>query len=263
MFAEEFTYEFDVRGYAILRNVVPPSLLRRVSGVMSDVSASVTGHHSHAGFPSNSKFLNEDPSLHAPVDVRTEELLLWDTSIAELILLGAIHRSLEGLLGKAYRLDHAYAIFMRPDHPFNGTQALHNGGVPAEPAHRYAYRDGAFDLGLLTVLFAITPAARGNGGFCCIPGSHKSNLPLPQGASDLTDPHPLVEQPVLAAGDALIFTEAMTHGTLRWEAEHERQAILFKLMPGHMQWSETTPQCPPDADGALRALLRPSFRSGR
>ena len=31
------------------------------------------------------------------------------------------------------------------------------------------------------------------------------------------------------AGDAVIFTETLTHGTLPWTAAHERRALLYKF----------------------------------
>lgn len=37
---------------------------------------------------------------------------------------------------------------------------------------------------------------------------------------------------------ALIFTEALIHGTLPWKAAHERRALLFKYSPGHSAWSQ-------------------------
>ncbi len=33
------------------------------------------------------------------------------------------------------------------------------------------------------------------------------------------------------AGDALIFTEALTHGTLVWQGEHQRRSLIYKYSP--------------------------------
>ena len=38
------------------------------------------------------------------------------------------------------------------------------------------------------------------------------------------------------AGDVVIFTEALTHGTLPWRAGHPRRSILIKYSPGHLSW---------------------------
>lgn len=51
------------------------------------------------------------------------------------------------------------------------------------------------------------------------------------------------------AGDAVIFTEALTHGTLPWTATHQRRSILFKYSPGHASWGHER------YDDALRDLM--------
>ena len=33
------------------------------------------------------------------------------------------------------------------------------------------------------------------------------------------------------AGSVLIFTESLTHGTLPWKADHERQVVFFRYSP--------------------------------
>ena len=48
-----------------------------------------------------------------------------------------------------------------------------------------------------------------------------------------------VFQPEVEAGDALIFTEALVHGTMPWTADHERKALLYKYSPGHSSWSQS------------------------
>ena len=38
------------------------------------------------------------------------------------------------------------------------------------------------------------------------------------------------------AGDVVIFTETLTHGTLPWTAKHERRAVLYKFSPGTLSY---------------------------
>ena len=38
------------------------------------------------------------------------------------------------------------------------------------------------------------------------------------------------------AGDVVIFTEALTYGTLPWTAAHERRALLYKFSPGCLSY---------------------------
>ena len=48
-----------------------------------------------------------------------------------------------------------------------------------------------------------------------------------------------VRQVEAEAGDLIIFTEALVHGTMEWTAEHERRSLLYKFSPGHSSWAST------------------------
>lgn len=259
---DEQRYLFDLQGYLVVPQVLDgaevSALKERIEVIAKDLP---DVRQIHTGFPRSAKFTNDNPA-NGPVNVFTSELLLWGDLFASLPLRPPISSILSELLGKGHRLDHCYAILMTADDPALGVQNLHNGGTPYEPAFRYGWH-GGFDLGLVTVTFALTDEGEGVGGFGCIPGSHKSNLPLPPGWADLTAPRPEVVNVPLRTGDALVFTEALTHGTLRWRGVDRRKALLFKFMPGQLQWSERSPTVPASADPSLLELVRPAFRSGR
>jgi ectoine hydroxylase-related dioxygenase (phytanoyl-CoA dioxygenase family) len=80
----------------------------------------------------------------------------------------------------------------------------------------------------------------GDGGFVCIPGSHKTNFIQSVPTEVLKQAHrpDYVIQPELRAGDVLIFTEALIHGTAVWQGEHERRALLYKYSPPHSSWAK-------------------------
>ena len=40
----------------------------------------------------------------------------------------------------------------------------------------------------------------------------------------------LVVQPEMNAGDVIFFAEAATHGTLPWNADHDRRSVLYKYV---------------------------------
>ncbi len=259
---DEQRYLFDLQGYLVMPQVLDEPEVAAMKHCLNEISAGLPPiHQLHTGFPATAKFTNDDPAK-GPVDVYSSELLLWGDLFASLPVRPSITAVLNELLGPGHRLDHCYAIFMTAGDAGRGVQDLHNGGTPHEPAFQYAWRNG-FDLGLITVTFALTDEGEGVGGFGCIPGSHKANLPLPDGWSDLRWPRPEVVDVGLRSGDAVVFSEALTHGTLRWRGTSQRQALLFKFMPGHLQWAERPPAVPHSADPALLRLLRPAFRSGR
>ena len=94
--------------------------------------------------------------------------------------------------------------------------------------------------GLTVVTFFLSHANSGDGGFTCIPGSHKSNFvsSLPSDVRKFERDAHYVFQPEVSAGDALIFNEALIHGTRPWTADQERRALLYKFSPGHSSWSQ-------------------------
>ena len=119
---------------------------------------------------------------------------------------------------------------------------LHGGSDPRRSPgdHWYQYRHGLMRSGLTVCTFMLAGAAEGDGGFACVPGSHKSNF------IDRTPPEvrrferrpAYVAQPAVEAGDVLIFTEALVHGTMPWTAGHQRRALLYKYTPGHSAWDQ-------------------------
>ena len=122
--------------------------------------------------------------------------------------------------------------------------------------------------GLTVATWNLTDAASGAGGFVCVPGSHKTNfLPhMPRDVARFERDVDWLAQPPLAAGDVLIFTEALIHGTAQWTAEHERRTLLYKYSPPHSTWAKT-PYDPggfPDATSRqLRLMAPPSVQGHR
>jgi ectoine hydroxylase-related dioxygenase (phytanoyl-CoA dioxygenase family) len=99
--------------------------------------------------------------------------------------------------------------------------------------------------GLTVVAWNLTDTGPGAGGFCCIPGSHKSNFPCPPEIRAAHAQAPCVVVPEVRAGSVVLFTEALTHGTAPWTAAHPRRSLLFKYSPAQQSWSKRHLQ-PPD-----------------
>jgi hypothetical protein len=137
---------------------------------------------------------------------------------------------------------------------------LHHGNTPYEPPTSYEVRQGKIFSTLTVVSFALSEVTPGQGGLALIPGSHKSNYPCPVDVTTLSDT-PYVVSPAVKPGDAIIFTEAMTHGAFPWTATHERRAVMYKYSPGYMTWihprwpQELVDLCTPEQ----QKLLRPPY----
>lgn len=149
------------------------------------------------------------------------------------------HPAVLGVVGETcgpnVRLDHAYGIVMATG---TGGLGLHGGGTPFDPAQHYRADAGRIRTGLIAAQWALVDHPPGGGGFVCIPGSHKSGFPVPP----TLDPDLVVEVP-LAAGDVVVFTEALTHGTAPWRGAKDRRSLLYKYSPGnsaysHVRWPD-------------------------
>lgn len=168
--------------------------------------------------------------------VRFDRLLPWGDPLQALIENPRLLPYLEAVLGRDFRLDHDYLHLIRQGTGPIGNE-LHGGGAPYDPCQYYQVRNGQMYNGLTAVAYHLTDVEPGEGGFGCVPGSHKSNFPLPQEWQDLTQPVACVREVTGRAGTAILFTEALTHGTLLWRGAGERRTLFFKYSPRAIAWA--------------------------
>jgi len=265
----EELYRFDLNGFVVLDGALSPDEVRDLNDAIDargDWAQAAGCSYIHTGMDERTMAAgNTDPD-EGPVDFYWGTLLSWGEPLRRLVAHPRTLDLLELVIGPDVRLDHAYAIFARQGHAKSGSHALHGGGTPYDSSQYYTFRDGRPRSGLTVVSFALTDSPVGAGGFCCVPGSHKSNLPTPAGFLDLDHPVDVVFEVPLRAGDAVVFTEALAHGSLTWTANSERRALLYKYAPGHMRWEPGSPFTDigdHDWDPRARQLLEPAYRSNR
>jgi hypothetical protein len=210
----EEKFLFDMQGYLVIKNALTPEEAAELNAIADE----------------------KYPATEEKTGFRAGRISRWGPPYQALIDHPKIVPYLLELIDSKFRLDHDYCIFMRAGEPGGH---LH-GGEGHEGDHWYRYRDGVMKNGLCVVTFFLTPAAVGDGGFACIPGTHKSNFlsGIPREVMRFERPAPYVVQPEVEAGDALFFTEALIHGTLPWRAKQERRALLYKYSPGYSAWSQ-------------------------
>lgn len=149
-----------------------------------------------------------------------------------------------------------------------GTEGLrlHGGRTPYDPLEAYHYQDGEMRGGITVVSWALTSMLPHEGGFLVVPGSHKANFPYPgdlsQNQGDWLTPVPL------SAGDVVVFTSAITHGTQIWSAHHQRRSLIFKYAPGHVAFDSGYLSCWPQSlkhmlSEQQRRLLDPPYDRAR
>lgn len=210
----EEKFLFDLQGYLVIKNVLTQEEVAELNRIADEKFPRVSGSDRQ----------------------RTSRVSTWGTPYQNLMDHPKILPYLLTLIDSKFRLDHDYCIFMSRG---NAGGNLH-GGEGHEGDHWYKYRDGQMLNGLSVVTFFLTPARAGDGGFACIPGTHKSHFldGIPREVRTWQRSAPYVVQPEVEAGDALFFTEALVHGTKTWAADHERRALLYKFSPGYSAWSQ-------------------------
>lgn len=216
---DEERYRFDLQGYLVRRNVLSSGELRRleieVDALRRPRAGSSIQSQRFTGLVEAGGLLRDLMDDPAVLDVLRE------------------------ICGPFVRLDHSYGILMSPSTSGLG---LHGGGTPFDPAQYYMVQQGRIRTGLVAVQWALVDHELGLGGFCCIPGSHRSAFGVP---STVGLDHELVQEVPMAAGDVVIFTEALTHATLPWRARHDRRTLIYKYSPGSSSYSPN-PACRPD-----------------
>ena len=135
-----------------------------------------------------------------------------------------------------FRLDHIN-VHTHIAKGFKGGM-LHGGSLGTGGCQFFRYHDGRFYNGLVSVTFELYDSHANGGGFGCIPGTHKSNLPLPAAWRDLSQDVPdFVARVAAKPGDAIVFTETLIHGTLPWTVDDIRRTVFYKFSPHATSWS--------------------------
>jgi ectoine hydroxylase-related dioxygenase (phytanoyl-CoA dioxygenase family) len=205
---ERERYAFDLQGFLVRRGALGRNELKRLR-------AAVEG-------------LQLPRAASSIQSQRFNGHLARDAAFRDLLDHPAVLEPLLELCGPALRLDHAYGITMASGSAGLG---LHGGATPHDPSQYYRVEGGRMFNGLVAVQWALVDHRRGDGGFGCVPGSHKASFRLP------ADPDPaLVTEVPLDAGDVVVFTEALTHCTIPWRGRGDRLTLLYKYAPGHMAW---------------------------
>lgn len=172
-----------------------------------------------------------------PLNLKLGPLHDWGDPLCEPAQAPTLAPYLTAILGEHYRLDHSYAIIQDTDAE---GMPLHGGATPYDGAQDYHWRNGRPYCGLVVVSIALDNIWDINGGLAYIPGSHKSNVALPDHWRTPED-CPLARGIDQLVGSAVIFTEALCHGTFVWYGGTQRRSLLYKFAPAYMAWSLTYP----------------------
>jgi ectoine hydroxylase-related dioxygenase (phytanoyl-CoA dioxygenase family) len=209
-------YLFDLQGFIVVENALDSE---QIAGLQELLDKQIA-------------IQNQPESTR----LRFDCLLSWGKPYRDLIDNPRITPYLNELLGTQFRLDHDYMHIVRQGAGPIGSQ-LHGGATPYDPCQYYIFNQGRMYNGLTAVAYEFNDVYPGDGGFACVPGSHKSNFRFPEAWQNLEIPSSCVQAVTVKAGSAIIFTEALTHGTFPWKGKQQRRTLFYKYSPQPSAWA--------------------------
>ena len=105
----------------------------------------------------------------------------------------------------------------------------------------------------------------GDGGFACLPGSHKANYPCPDDIRLYQAHQDRMAQIPARAGDAILFFECLMHGSLPWVGKHQRRSVIMRYNNGvtaeNLMGTYTPPPFYDDLTDAQKSVITsPHYR---
>ncbi len=227
-------YLFDLQGYLVLEDVLDAGELAALNELID--ARDLPDKEGIQRFGDACGSSPEGPGF-----------LQWGQPFCDLLDHERILPVLRFRLGDCFRLDRIYGIRTREGSPRGylhsdyGASAI---GAPSVPGERYHWPENVLHTGFVVVSWNLTDAGPGHGGFCCVPGSHKSVFRIPEHIEEAHEDSDQVILPPAPAGSVTLFTEAITHGTAAWRAPHDRRCLLFKYCVSQIAWSANRMQPP-------------------
>jgi ectoine hydroxylase-related dioxygenase (phytanoyl-CoA dioxygenase family) len=227
-------YLFDLRGYLVLKNAVEPELLGELNAAF-DAFPDLP----YQGWWGNVHRLDNNGYTGVELQNIVEaggpfETLIDHPSWYERLLhyCGEYESYVEGLF-----IDECFASIRRQ----GGFFPMHSGAHEGNVRNQYKYYDGHFRCGQVNILLALTDVGPGDGATMVIPGSHKSSFAHPEfekpwGERLQMDSVEGAIEVHLKAGDALMFSDALSHGAASRTNAGERRVVIYRYGPS---WGST------------------------
>ncbi|MEM7029644.1 MAG: phytanoyl-CoA dioxygenase family protein, partial [Chloroflexota bacterium] len=228
---EDQKYFFDVTGYLVLEDLLPRDHCQQLVDAVNRIAETPL-----ADLPKGVR--HSEPS---PNEVNVGDLTSADPLFADLIDLPPIVDILKEIIDPQLRLEISYGRIRRKGY---GGLDLHGNGSGVDPIFSYQHFNGKIYSAHTVVAFNLTDVSEEEGGFVCIPGSHKANFPLPhdrRGFRDGKIDKALLRSVPCKAGSAVIFTEALSHGAAPWHSDRERVNLFYKYNHAGVKWRNFWP----------------------
>ena len=233
-------YLFDLNGYLIIKNALTPQQVAACNVTYNEIeeaTKSITGRGWWGDVSVNNSGNQEGIILQQLYEAGPvwEELLdhpsWYDKAIH---FIGTDDpENFDGHHGPAF-IDECFGTIRAT----GGAQRLHSGGHVGTIRTQFRHHAGKFHCGQINILMAFNDIGPGDGATMVIPGSHKSNVRHPQTvAIDNRAEETSVDGVVgaiechLEKGDALLFVDAIAHGSARRTNSGNRRIAVYRYGP--------------------------------
>jgi ectoine hydroxylase-related dioxygenase (phytanoyl-CoA dioxygenase family) len=249
---------FDLQGYIV------------VPGLLSPDEVSALNDAFDANWDQRRDDDNRDPSGNMAGSDRRgmfTGMLTWEQPhcrpFRDLLAHPKLLLYLDTLHGRGWKLDHE-PFMLTGGKGIEGLRIHGTTNVLYNGSRFYAYTNGQMRVGLLVVQYALHDQNPGDGGLCVIAGSHKANFDCPREITTWEEHQEVVYQVPMKAGDMVIFSENTLHGSLPWQADHERRALLYRYTPKYLHYDGgtyevTQPEWVAELTEAQQAVLEPPY----
>ena len=248
--AELYQYLYDLQGYLVVEDVLSSNQVAQLNGILDERLPD---------FPENAEDRTRAKSLGVYDNYRfgmaggsydsNPGFLAFGQPFLDLLDHPLTMQIMRMQLGVAFRLDRIFGMRMNKGNPSGRLHSDYGASEPftrAEPGKYYPQPGHQALHGFAVAAFNLTDAGPDTGGLCCIPGSHNSHFKLPACIRNAKFDD-VVICPEAPAGSVTFFTEATTHGTLSWKADHERRSLLYKYCASQLTWSRSRVTAPENA----------------
>jgi phytanoyl-CoA dioxygenase PhyH len=224
--AADHDYLFDLNGFRVLHGALSPAELAEINDWVDardvdslnpgdwigNVEVHTYGKRDGVNFQN---IVEGGPPFERLIDHPS-----WFDHVSRYIAVGA-HK---------LRIDECFLNIRRS----GGYIPIHSGGDNVRFSGLFHWHNGSWAVGQINILMALTDIGSGDGATTVIPGSHKSHLSHPQRNWDAGvggDQAIGMREVHLKAGDAIMFTDGICHGSLPRTNPGERRVLIYRYAP--------------------------------
>jgi hypothetical protein len=222
-------YRFDLWGYLPLRGALTPDEVAELNACLDAIPPLQPGEwygylHAHRFGELDGLNLQQIYEAGEPFERLIDHPSWFDKALH---FVGG-----EGTFDCAHGplfIDENFANFRGPGEAIG----MHSGGHTGVKRCQFRYHAGRFMCGQLNLLIALTDIGPGDGATMVIPGSHKSNFEHPH-ARDARGSVDEIEEAIqiqMQAGDALLFVDAISHGSAKRVNPGIRRIVVYRYGP--------------------------------